>query len=814
MQNKTQVSFFLFILIAALMLSGCSFYPKMSAAQPSTISVSVTEATPEITPEPVPVYPSGAGKVRISEVMSKNKATLQDAAGNFPDWIEIENLSGEDVDLTGWTLRDKSEIWEFPAFTLYSSSRAIIFASKKPELTSVNELHTSFALSAGDTLCLSDRNGDPVSSCSIAQDETDWSLIPDENGSWTLCSTPTPGFENSKAGFDAFMNSRTPVGPLVINEVCTDNLHFYYNEDLDDYPDWAEIRNISDVAVDLSAYCLSDDAGNLSQFTLSGSLGPRETTVILCSKHADQYRTYLPVAPFSLNAENEQLYLSTQDGTILDFVSLKQIPSGMSYGRIPSANGFFYLYEASPAGANGTGVRRVAAQPVLLGKDGVYNGVDSVTVELVADGTIYYTLDGSCPTQASPVYTGPITLTETTVIRAINEEPDAVLGRPLSLSYIINENHTLPVVSLLTDEPSSFGFVYLNGIKNQEFQGSVSLYEENGDSFTIGCGVKMHGATSLVLPKKNMSLSFRGSYGADKLNYDIFGGGVTSFTDLVLRAGQDQYTNIVRNEMSYSLASEFSDAIYVPRFRYCVLYVNGTYSGIYALEEKPNEQFVASTEGVHKSSVEMLEASVYGNDTLYKEVLDFIYANRLSDAANYDYVKQLLDVDSLIDWDVLQGYFSNYDLADGNLRYVRSTEMDNRWRLVFYDLDCSLLYLYYYQTNVFSFDNQITLINRCFVRNADFRAQLYSRAREAYTGVLSLEHIFERFDELCKMVEPEVERDSAFSGMSVESWHNHNELFKQQLLEADWVRNNIYQLCSLTGATQEEIDTYFGDLLA
>ena len=58
---------------------------------------------------------SGAGAVRISEVMARNHTVYRDETGAFPDWIELENVSAEEVDLTGWKLSDEREGgWTFP----------------------------------------------------------------------------------------------------------------------------------------------------------------------------------------------------------------------------------------------------------------------------------------------------------------------------------------------------------------------------------------------------------------------------------------------------------------------------------------------------------------------------------------------------------------------------------------------------------------------------------------------------------------------------------------------------------------------------
>ena len=49
---------------------------------------------------------------------------------------------------------------------------------------------------------------------------------------------------------------------------------------------------------------------------------------------------------------------------------------------------------------------------------------------------IFYTLDGTSPTPMSPRYTGPITVSSTTVVRAAVPDPDTILQRDSSASYL------------------------------------------------------------------------------------------------------------------------------------------------------------------------------------------------------------------------------------------------------------------------------------------------------------------------------------------------------------------------------------------
>jgi hypothetical protein len=61
-----------------------------------------------------------------------------------------------------------------------------------------------------------------------------------------------------------------------------------------------------------------------------------------------------------------------------------------------------------------------AATPVLSPKAGVYTSAQSVTITDATTGAaIYYTTDGTTPTTASTLYTGPVTVSSTETLRAI-----------------------------------------------------------------------------------------------------------------------------------------------------------------------------------------------------------------------------------------------------------------------------------------------------------------------------------------------------------------------------------------------------------
>ena len=78
----------------------------------------------------------------------------------------------------------------------------------------------------------------------------------------------------------------------------------------------------------------------------------------------------------------------------------------------------------------------------------MYNDSDGINLEISGNGTIYFTLDGSNPTTSSRVYSGPIFLNNTTVVKAVSYKEGKLISDVKVGSYIINENHTIPVMSV------------------------------------------------------------------------------------------------------------------------------------------------------------------------------------------------------------------------------------------------------------------------------------------------------------------------------------------------------------------------------
>lgn len=805
--KRNKLLYVLFIVLLCVILAACG----KSQPAPEATPVPTAAPTPQPTPEPTPYISPDADKIKISELMVKNDATLLDSDGEFSDWFELVNTSDSPVSLAGWRVSDGEDKsgWSFPDVTIDAGGYLLVFASSK-ESTGA-ELHASFSLSEDETLYLYAPENYLADSAPNVSTMADHSSVRRADGSFEDCIWPTPGYSNDAEGYELFCAAHAAASPLVINEVMVYNDS--YNRQPDgEYYDWVELKNVSEEPIMLAEYYLSDDKDNPMLWRLPERyLDPGALLVVHCSGNSDLSTSDTVHSNFSLNSTSERLYLtSAAQQRVTDYVWLHDIFKDWTVGRMDGQSGFFYLSSPSPwSGNRGNAYRYISDQPVSLGEDGIYNDVTSVSVELEGSGRIFYTTDGSRPDESSAEYTEPITLDKTTVIRAINVQDGAAPSRAITLSYIINENHTLPVLSLSTDSPSTFSGIYYGKRKYYEIPANISYFED-GSSFNIDCGLKMKGWTSLENPKKSMGVSFRGCYGDDMLDYDIFGSDVTEFSSLSIRAGQDYPLAIIRNELFQELCLEMGDNVPTQNSKYCILYLNGSYYGIYCLKEDFSKQYYASHNGVKKDDVTMLKSPVALNSEVYQEVFQFCRDNDMSLDENYDHICSVLDIDNVVDWFLIEGYTANSDV-NGNMRYFKLND-GGKWQIAFYDLDWTFNYASNCFTNITDSNREVQvsqLINR-LLTNARFREQLLSRYSELVSTTLSNEHVLAKIDELQALLEPEVPRERDQWGSDVDGWHYRLDELRSFITNNDYANYSANKLCSLLGASAEQKMQYFG----
>ena len=703
--------------------------------------------------------PSPLPQVYINELMASNKASIQDEEGLFSDWLELYNAGDSAAELEGYTLSDGENSWTFPRLSLESGDYALIFCSKDGG----SPLCANFSLSAaGEEISLLSPSGALVDSFSYSDAVEDRSFGRSEDGGTVSLSLPSPGYDNSDEGAGLFQSSLSPRSALIINEAMSYNEWFLPFEG--EYYDLVELKNISDSPVQLSDYCLSDKLKEYDAYSLPDySLAPGELYIVQCTDSEAG-------APFALSSDGDQLFLSRKDGELCDYISLTGIPYGGSFGRMDGEAGFFYFSAASPGQQNEKGGRSIAEKPAAEDRDGIFNDVDRVTVSLSAPGEIYYTLDGSLPDKNSLPYTDPVTIEKSSVLRAVNFEEGKLASPSLDLSYIINEGHELPVVSLIADPDSLFGpqGIYSNPTADWEQSCSLALFE--GDSsFELDGGVKMHGATSrTVTMKKSFKVNFRPRY-EGVLNYDLFENGVSSFSSVLIRSAvEDSESTQIRDVLMHQLAGELCPELPRQDHKYCALYINGEYWGLYALREAHDTEHYANHYGYDEAQLEHWKGR-WPADSRVQEIYDFIISNDMSLPENYAFAKEHVHIESLIAWNIIQSYSCNLDLNSPNMRFYYSAE-DDQLRFALVDLDLSMFHVNAgLETSLWTC-YKFSDLCRKLLENQEFCELFALRLSEALRGPLAEEKVIEDIDRLAASIRPEIPRDYARWQSNLDYW--------------------------------------------
>ena len=607
------------------------------------------------------------------------------------------------------------------------------------------------------------------------------------------------GYEDSLAASDRH-------GALTINEAVSHNASF--SKQKGKYYDWVELKNTGEDAIHLGDYYLSDNADKLQKYRLPDlELKAGGLFLVFCSGDSSLGSKTLFHANFAIGAD-ETLYLSAQDGTISDQVHVHDIPLNGSIGRMDGCDGFWYFASPTPERENGQGYREVSSAPSASVAQGVYNGDEPLTVELSGNGAIYYTLDGSVPDRSDPQYLSPIEVTSTTILRAVCEEDGKLPSQPATFSYILNEQDSLPVTSLVCEPADMFGaygVYYADRLMDAKCDANVSFFDTNGEGFSSDCSVELHGAHSRTsYDKKSFELKFAARYGGP-VEYDLFGdGNVTAFSSLLLRGGSSVKLDTVRDCFASKLVYEVCPTLYPQNMRYTAVYINGKYHGLYAWREAYSGAYFEDHADARAKKVSMARAPLASGELL--ELFNTITTHNMADSEMYESVSALLDLDSLAGWMAIEAYFDNQDI-NGNIRYVKLAE-DGKWQMVLYDLDYSCLTeLTGWATVMASY--QVGPVCKALLASPDFRELLLQKCAALCQNGLTTDNVQRIYDELLLQLDDEaVAKDCARWNDDFSKWEANTKALRERLSEAR-MRNWLENLKALTKASDEQMHRYF-----
>ena len=162
------------------------------------------------------------GSIILSEILPANR-TCPAPDGRLLDFIEIHNLSGSPVDISGYMLGDdlSSIGYTFPEGSVISGYGYLVCWCDKD---SESDRYAKFGISrtGGDTIYLYNAANVLVDEKVVPQLAGNSALIRVEDKTWQVSLQPTPGFENSDAGYEKWLRS-TGIDQMqvVITEVMT-----------------------------------------------------------------------------------------------------------------------------------------------------------------------------------------------------------------------------------------------------------------------------------------------------------------------------------------------------------------------------------------------------------------------------------------------------------------------------------------------------------------------------------------------------------------------------------------------------------------
>jgi len=740
-----------------------------------------------------------ASSIVITEVMADNATYIPDEDGEYFDWIEIANVSSESVNLNGWCLSDDTSNttkWRFPNITLQPGEYLVVYCSGKNRSEAGSNLHTGFKLGAeGEMAVISNPQGVVQSSVSFTNLKTDRSLSLYE-GNYVTSLAPTPGAANTaeSAAAQERQIASLNTSKVYISEVSAGTSRTVDTEGVQ--PEWIEIHNKSTVTVDLSGWGLSDNAGRPRkwQFAEGASIKPGQYLIIKLGDTDAQdpaSGTYQANFGLSLLADaDETVTLCTPDGAVVDRMPLPRQYASISYGRIDGQDGFFYLPKSTPGSQNintGYAMRTGAVSYSVMG--GMYDS--AVTVELSApqNAVIRYSTDGSVPTTSSPVYDGPLTFSETTVLRTRAWRDGEYPSTTETQTYFVGVSHTMNVMSVVLDPAdlwSEESGLYILGPRaykdspygaiNQganfwmtwEKSANIEYYGTDGSTIlSQGCGLKLHGQYSRSEPQKAFKIIAREEYDEKDFFYaPLFSErDYTQYQSFVLRSsGSDGDKTRMRDSILTSLA-ENTDVMYQAT-ELVIVYLNGQYWGHYNLRERINQYSVAQWEGWDDpQNIDLVKANgniLHGSDDSYQTMLAWVKKNGVKTEEAYNRICEVIDIDNFIDYICLQMFTGNTDTLNVK-RYRNAVSGDGRWRWIFFDLD----WAFYTDTNSptrwmnpAGMGNSMRTNNTLYVelmKYPEFRAKFLSRLGELMATDFTTQAIVGKVNERVNLLMPEMD---------------------------------------------------------
>ena len=662
-----------------------------------------------------------ASDVALNELMSANATVFPDAEGEYHDYIEIANRGEQDISLEGYWLSDKAgkpNKWRFPAVTLPSGGVLAIHCSGEDRWDDPAHLHTSFKLSKGESVYLSQPDGKMIDLVTVPELQTGQALSWTGEEGWSTALPPTPNRPNTLEAVLALEaeNSGKRAGNVFISEVMANPVS--------EKSDWLELYNDGSADVDVGGWGLSDKLSHPRKWQFpAGTIIPAHgwLAVFLVGDGAAPSGDYLS-APFALPADGGcAVSLCDASGGILDSLYLPQQYAGVAYGRDESGS-CGYFPSGTPLAANGAKALLGPAQGAQYSvMGGLHTSGEHIEVTLTANpgARIYYTLDCTDPGEDKLPYDGtPIPVDGTTILRTRVYEDGHLPSIMDTQSYLFDVSNAgdVPYVISLVSDPTGLysdetGIMVMglhpekkyphgdyghgaNFWMDWEREAHVELFTGAGETaISQECGIKLHGRNTRAFELKSFKVMAKGRYGAKMFKYPLFHARPwDEYEAFILRySGQDFKYTFMRDVVMTGLAANTS--VMYMEAEESVVYLNGEYYSAMYVRENISPFSLARREGWtgQEAAIDLVKSGaevVQGSNEAYAALRTWLGEHDANTQEVYDRITAEVDIDNFIEYATLYCVFAPPDTV--NVKRYRNTNADGKWRWVLYDLDRGL----------------------------------------------------------------------------------------------------------------------------
>ncbi len=599
---------------------------------------------------------------------------------------------------------------------------------------------------------------------------------------------------------------------VVINEYSCANINSLI-DNFNEYNDWVELYNAGASTVNLVGYYMSDKAGNLQQWPFpSGTIAPGGFIKVVCSKHNVVSGGYFHTNFSLIQCKPEKIILSDAAGTIIDSLVIQRNQEGDSWGRTTDGGNTWSVFQSPTFGSSNTGstaYQRYATKPTFSVAAGYYTGTQTVTISSPDPSvTIHYTTNGYEPTTADPVYSAPIAVSSTQVLRArafssISTVPPSFI---MEASYFISvTNHTIATISIYGDNLMDL----MTGNWNAFPQTSLEYFDKTGVlKASVSGNTNKHGNDSWAYDQRGIDFKSVDEQGYDyAVNYKLFTRTPRDhFKDIIIKAAaNDNYpfengSAHIRDAYCHTLSQDAQLHLDERTYEACEMYVNGQYWGVYEIREKvDDDNYTSYYYNQDQPNIQMLKTwggtwSAYGGgqaQTDWNTIENYIVTNSMAVPANFAHVDTIFNWKSLADYVILNSVCVTTDWLNWNTQWWRGLDPNggaNRWRYTLWDNDATFGHYINY-TNV---PNTTPAADPCNpetlpdpggqghipVLNAMLASPVYkqyyiNRFADLMNTSFSCDSMINLLDTMIGTITPEMPRQIAKWGGSMATWNSN-----------------------------------------